>query len=148
MKKGLKILTLILMIIMLCACSSSNKITKDTLESKLSKLDFITRDVTLEIKDSSISKAIVADNNKVQIEFYIFKSKESADNAYNNNKKALEENKDYKVKESKHVKYTKSVQKTKEFYNVVIKTDDMVIYSAVNINYKKDLKSALRKLGY
>ena len=148
MKNILKVIVLIFMVITLSACSSSKEITKETLEERLSSLNFVTRDATKEINDSSISKAIVADNNKIQIEFYIFKSKDSASKAYESNKESFAADKDYKVKESKHRNYTKSVQKTKNFYNVVIKSDDMVIYSSVNINYKKDVKKALRKMGY
>ncbi len=148
MKKLIKILMVVIMMITLTACSQKKNISAEDLEKKLSNMDFVTKDVTSEMEDSNIKKVILANNNKIQIEYYVFKSEDSAKTAYSTNLKSLKENKDFKVKEKNNNNYNKSTQATKNLYNVIIRNGDTMIYSSVNVNYKSDVNKVIKKLGY
>ena len=148
MKKIGKILLVIIVLIMLSACSKGSKISEKTLEDKLYKMNFTTKDVTSEMEDSSIKKVILATNNKIQIEYYVFKSEDSAKNAYNTNIKNLKLNKDAKIKEKNNKNYSKCSQTSKNMYTVIVRTKNTMIYSSSNVNYKSSINKAMKKLGY
>lgn len=148
MKKFIKILIVVIMMITLTACSQGKKLSAEDIEKKLSDMDFVTNDVSSEMEDSSIKKVIVASNNRVALEYYVFKSEDSAKKAYGTNLESLKENKDFKVKEKNGSNYSKSTQSTKSLYNVIIRAGDTMIYSSVNVNYKSDVNKVIKKLGY
>lgn len=148
MKKLIRILVAIVIMISVTACTQGKKLTEGELESKLIKMDFILSDITNEMEDSSVKKVMVANNNKIQIEYYVFKSEESAKEAYQTNLETLKENKKYKVEEKKNNNYSKSTQTTDNLYNVIVRTGDTMIYSSVNVNYKSDINKVIKKLGY
>ncbi len=148
MKKFVKILIIVIMMITLTACSQGKKISEEDIEKKLSDMDFVTNDVSSEMEDSSIKKVIVANNNRIGLEYYVFKSEDSAKKAYGTNLDSLKENKDFKVKEKNGSNYSKSTQLTESLYNVIIRAEDTMIYSSVNVNYKSDVDKVIKELGY
>ncbi len=148
MKRIVKILIIVVMMITLTACTQGKKISTEDIVKKLSDMNFVTNDVSSEMEDSSIKKVIVANNNKISLEYYVFESEDSAKKAYGTNLESLKGNKDFKVKEKNGSNYSKSTQSTKSLYNVIIRAEDTLIYSSVNVNYKSDVDKVIKKLGY
>ena len=77
MKRIVKILIIVVMMITLTACTQGKKISTEDIVKKLSDMNFVTNDVSSEMEDSSIKKVIVANNNKISLEYYVFESEDS-----------------------------------------------------------------------
>lgn len=148
MKRIFKIFIMITMLLTLSACSEKNKLTKDFTLEKLSSNGFLITDVTNQIEDENISYIASANNNKFQIEYYIFVDEKTALKAYKNNKDSFENTSKTKGKEKKSDNYQKYTQKLSDTYNLLLKVDNMLIYSSVNIEYKSDLNKIISDLGY
>lgn len=148
MKKIGKILLVIIILLSFSACGKTTKISEKELEKKLFKMNFTTKDVTSEMEDSSIKKVILATNNKLQVEYYVFKNEDNAKTAYNTNVKNLKLDKDAKLKENNKNNYSKCRQTSKNMYIVIVRTGNTMIYSSSNVNYKSDVNKTMRKLGY
>ena len=146
--KKIKYLSLILVLILLCACGKKVALNEKSLDSKLTDLGFSIVDVTKQLEDESIKTVKTANNSKYQIEYYIFKDEKSSKNAYKNNIKSLKANKKYKGKETNKDNYNKYVQETKDFYNSVTRIDDTILYVSVGKANKSDVKKVIGKLGY
>lgn len=145
--KRIKVISLILVVILLSACSKV-ALTEKELDSKLAELNYSVVDVTNELEDASIKCVKTANNGKYQIEYYIFKDKKLSKNAYKNDIKPLKENKKYKGKEKNKDNYDMYEQQTDDLYNKVVRIDNTIIYVSVGKLYKKDVKKTLSKLGY
>lgn len=148
MKKYIKVLSILLMLIILTACSSEKvSLNKKQFSEKISNLGFIVSDNTSFMEDDTIRTSISAHNGKYQIEYYIFKDKKRAEEAYESNKKYFEGNKK-KGKEEKAETYTKYVQELSDTYNTLERVDNTLFYASINVEYKKDLKKVLKELNY
>ena len=148
MKKIIKFLVVIAILVTLCGCGKKEALTDNELKDKLSKMGFNLNNITDSMEDSNISVVRTANNRKYQIEYYVFKSSDTAKTAYENNMKMFEENKKYKGKKKNGDNYNKYIQKTDDYYNVVTRIDNTLIYASVNIDYKGDVNKVLNKLGY
>ncbi len=148
MKKILKFLVVIAILVTLCGCGKKEALTDKELKDKLSNMGFNLHDITDSMEDSNISVVRTANNRKYQIEYYVFKSADTAKTAYENNMKMFEENKKYKGKKKSNDNYNKYIQKTDDYYNVITRIDNTLIYVSVNIDYKNDVNKVLNKLGY
>lgn len=148
MKKILIIFMLVLSLFILSACGKKEALTDKELTSKLTELGFDVNDITDSMEDSNISTVKTANNGVYQIEYYIFKSEDTAKTAYKNNVKLFSSNEKYEGKEENKDNYEKYTQETDLSYNSVVRIDNTLIYVSVNINHKKDVKKVLSKLGY
>lgn len=148
MKRILKVLLVILALFTLSACGGKAILTDNGLNNKLIEMGFDTNDITDSIEDSNISVVRTANNRTYQIEYYVFKNDESAKLAFENNMKMFKANKKYKGKLKSAENYDKYIQETNDYYNVVSRNKNILIYVSVNIDNKKDVKKVLNKLGY
>lgn len=148
MKKIVIVFMLIISLFTLSACGKKQALSDSELSSKLTELGFDVNDITDSMEDSNISVVRTANNRKYQIEYYVFKSDDTAKNAYKNNVKLFSSNKKYEGKEEEKDNYEKYVQETDLYYNSVVRIDNTIIYVSVNIDHKKDVKKVLNKLGY
>ena len=148
MKKYIKILSIILIVIVATACGKvKEKLNDKQFTEKISNLAFVVTDNTSMIEDETIKSSYSAHNGKYQIEFYIFKDKKRAEEAYQSNKKYFENN-GKKGKEKRKDTYSKYMQELSDTYNVLIRVDDTLLYSSINIDYKKELNKVLKELNY
>ena len=111
-------------------------------------MGFDVNEITDSIEDSNISVVRTANNRMYQIEYYVFKNEESAKLAFENNMKMFKANKKYKGKLKSAENYDKYIQETNDYYNVVSRNKNILIYVSVNIDNKKDIKKVLDELGY
>lgn len=147
MKRFLSIFIMMLIVFILSACGNKKALSKSEISNKLSHNGFIITDVTNQIEDSNISYVSSANNNKFQLEYYVFVDENMAKKAYESNKESFEENKT-KGKEKNNGTYQKYTQQLSDTYNLISRVDNTLIYSSVNIEYKKDLNKIIKELGY
>lgn len=148
MKKFLKIIIILLFICFSVGCSENKKaLTKKQITNKLSSMEFYVDDNTKLMEDSTIKTALSAYNGKYQIEYYIFKDKNRAEEAYSSNKKYFENNKK-NGKEKKKDNYTKYTQELTDTYNVLTRVDNTLLYMSTNIEYKREVKNILKEINY
>ncbi len=148
MKKVFKLLVVLMVFLTLTACGNKKALTDEEMESKLKNLGFNVNDITDSMEDSSISVVRTANNRKYQIEYYVFKSEDTAKDAYENNVKMFEANKTAKNNKKSSDNYNKFIQKTDDYYNVITRIENTLVYVSVNIDYKSDVNKVLSKLGY
>lgn len=147
MKRFSKILVFVLITLVLGACGDKKSLKPSEVTKKLSDNGFSVIDVTSQMEDKSISYVSSANNGKFQIEYYVFANEKDAKEAYKNNKESFENNKT-KGKESKGKSYEKYTQQLSDTYNLITRVDNTLLYSSVNIEYKKDLNKVIKDLGY
>lgn len=147
MKKIIKLFTCLLIIVTLSGCGSKKALKSNDIKNKLSNLGFTINDVTSYMEDKNIKNVITANNGKYQIEFYTFDSKGDAKKAYETNVKNFSINK--KNKKEKHEdNYDKFTQELSDTYNMVIRLNNTLLYSSINLEYKRDLNKTIKNLGY
>ncbi len=147
MKKIIKILMFLFIIVALSGCGSKKVLKPSDVQNKLSSLGFSINDITNYMEDKNIKSVITANNGKYQIEFFTFNSKKNAKEAYNTNVKSFLANKNVK-KEKNEDNYDKFTQELSDTYNVVIRLDNTLLYSSINLEYKNDLNKIIKKLNY
>lgn len=147
MKKFCKYLTLILIILTLSACGEKKVLSTSEVLDELYDKGFTVIDVTSQMEDKNITHVSSANNGNYQVEYYVFTSEEKAKKAYESNKEAFENNKT-KGKEKNGKTYQKYTQKLSDTYNILVTTNNILIYSSVNIEYKNDLNRLIKDLGY
>ena len=147
MKKIIKILMFLFIIVALSGCGSKKVLKPSDVQNKLSSLGFSINDITNYMEDKNIKSVITANNGKYQIEFFTFNSKKNAKEAYNTNEKSFLANKNVK-KEKNEDNYDKFTQELSDTYNVVIRLDNTLLYSSINLEYKNDLNKIIKKLNY
>ncbi len=147
MKTFKKIFILLLAAIILTACSKKEPLKSEEAISILSSNGFIVTDVTNQMEDDRINYVGSANNGKFQIEYYIFSQEADAKKAYESNKESFENNKT-KGKEKKDETYQKYTQELSDTYNVLTRVGNTLLYSSVNIEYKKDLNKVIKAMGY
>ena len=134
-------------IVALSGCGSKKVLKPSDVQNKLSSLGFSINDITNYMEDKNIKSVITANNGKYQIEFFTFNSKKNAKEAYNTNVKSFLANKNVK-KEKNEDNYDKFTQELSDTYNVVIRLDNTLLYSSINLEYKNDLNKIIKKLNY
>lgn len=147
MKKIIKILMFLFIIVALSGCGSKKVLKPSDVQNRLSSLGFSINDITNYMEDKNIKSVITANNGKYQIEFFTFNSKKNAKEAYNTNVKSFLANKNVK-KEKNEDNYDKFTQELSDTYNVVIRLDNTLLYSSINLEYKNDLNKIIKKLNY
>lgn len=147
MKKIIKILMFLFIIVALSGCGSKKVLKPSDVQNKLSSLGFSINDITNYMEDKNIKSVITANNGKYQIEFFTFNSKKNAKEAYNTNVKSFLANTNVK-KEKNEDNYDKFTQELSDTYNVVIRLDNTLLYSSINLEYKNDLNKIIKKLNY
>lgn len=148
MRKTLKIIVAVMVVFILTACGTKKALSDDELKTELTQIGFDVNEITSSIEDSNISVVRTANNGKYQIEYYVFKSEETAKAAYENNVKMFSSNKKYVGKETNDDNYNKYVQETDDYYNVITRVKDTLVYVSVGVDHKRDVKKVLNKLGY
>ncbi len=147
MKRFSLVCILFLISLLLTACGEKKTLTADQVSSKLSSNGFTVIDVTNQMEDKNISYVVSANNGRFQIEYYVFVSEEEAKKAYESNKIGFESNKN-KGKEKTGETYQKYTRQLSDTYNLLTRVNNTLLYSSVNIEYKKDLNKVIKDLGY
>ena len=142
-----KILIMILALFTLCACGVEKVKNEKDINNRLADEGFVVTDVTVQMNDKRISYVAAANNNKYQVEYYVFREATDAKEAYKGNVDSFNAS-GKKGKEKTKNGYTIYTQKLSDKYSIVIRDNKILIYSSVNIEYKRDLNKVLNKLGY
>lgn len=152
--KNFKVLLLLVLVVLLSACSSNKEAIDDekfknimekdgfsitSAKDQFSEYDYI-EDVYLAIDK----------NSTYQIEFYELEDDEYAISFYNVNKEIFQASETDKsvytnVDLTESNKYTLT---TEDDYKVLSRIEDTVIYVDVDKEYKEEVQSVLKKLGY
>lgn len=149
MKKFVKIFICFMLVITLCGCGSKKALSKDKMNSKLYSLGFDVYDVSDKIEDKSVKTLLSANyRGNFQIEYYEFKNKDDAKKVFDADKKELIKSNGDKGKTKEGSNYDRFVQQISDKYAVVTRIDNTLIYVFANVDYKKDIKSNLKKIGY
>lgn len=148
MKKVFTLLMIAICLVTLCGCGRKEALKESDISAKLTEMGFNVTDLTDSMEDSNVSAVKTANNGKYQIEYYVFKSDETAKTAYDNNSALFKENKKFKGTEKKEDNYNRYEQKTDDYYNVVSRVGNKLIYVSINSDYKNDVKKVLNKLGF
>lgn len=89
------------------------------------------------------------ENDIYQIDFYEFDSIETAMQIYENQKMIIEGSSTAKSHSSvEAINYDKYEQTSDINYGVVIRVDNILVYSLVRIDHKKEIKSILEEFNY
>lgn len=148
MKKILKCVVCILIVLCLSACGKKVEMKSNDLANELSNLGFDVTDITSQLEDDNIKKVYAANNKKYQMEIYIFKNENDAKKAYTTNKATFIDI--YKSKYDEDVKdtYEAFYQEADGKYNQLSRVGSTFVYASVNVEYKKDVKKSIKRLGY
>lgn len=152
MKKRLFAVLLLVSAFLLTGCVTKEVISADTFKTTLESHDFIVTDDTESYQmQTSFNKVLIATKNNdiYQIEFYEFADEDTAIQIYENQKMIIEES----STASSHamveaINYDKYEQTSDISYGVVIRVENTLIYSSVNIEHKEEIKSILEELNY
>lgn len=148
MKNLSKILLVLVALFTLTACGAKEEVSVNDFKSIMREEGFYVTDITDDMEDSNINQVLTANNREFQMEFYVFKSEDTAKEAFSSNKEMFNQDKDYEGKEKNEDTYDEYIQETSDYYNVLKRVGKTLLYASVNVDYKGDVKSAINKLGY
>lgn len=152
--KKIKIALLVLGVLLLTACGSKKAITGQEFINTMLDQNFKVLDVKEdqfsdyeEIKEAYVA---LSENEEYQIEFYVLDNNDSAVRLYNHNKEIFEDSKsgmstDSYVNLKNLNKYTLS---TDGRFKVLSRIDNTMAYLNVESEYKDEVTTILKKLGY
>lgn len=129
---------------------SKEAITSEKFISIMEDNDFDVVEVTKQFSGSDVyvKEGYVAKKDGYQIEFYTFKNKDDADTFYRINKEKFDtDTAKTKVQFSGKNYATFNVEANGK-YKFLERIDKTVIYVNVDDDYKSDIKSTVKKLGY
>ena len=155
MKRVLRVMLLIITIMIVSGCSLFKKaLTASEFKNKIKHKNFVIADVSSQFPSkNNITRAYVTTDPdfKYQIEYYEFKTEDSAKKMFNNNvidikskinKNDTKKSKDY-INEQNEYKI-----KSKGRYYVVIRRKNTMIYVDEDATYKKDIDKIIDFLKY
>lgn len=151
--KSLLFSLLLVSVLLVTGCGNKTAITSEDFKQKMEEKQYSVDDLTAMFDDSfNMNKVYVATNSDTtyQISFYELKDSDTAANFYEENKKDLEDNKgtgyvDSSVNLNNYSKYT---LETNDEYKLLSKIDNTVIILNVKKNYKDEVNSIIKELGY
>lgn len=148
-----KIIGLLVLVLGLCACSKREAIDEDEFQKIMAEENFTVVNVEEQFEEFGyFEEAYVAleKDGNYQLEFYELENEDYTISFYNHNKELFEESKSGTVSETyinlaNYNKYTLTVG---DYYKVISRIDDTVIYLNVDKQYKDEVNNILEKLGY
>ena len=152
MKKIIYVVLLALLTCLLTGCMKKDIITSEVFNKVLEKNNFIVTDDTESYEmQTSFKKVLNAtkENDIYQVDFYEFDTIETAMQIYENQKMTIEGSstaKSHTMVEG--INYDKYEQTSDINYGVVIRVDNILIYSLVRIEHKEEIKTILKEFNY
>ena len=150
--KKLGFVFLLLSSLLLTGCATKEVITADMFKTTLEKYEFVVEDATESYQmQTTFNKVLVATKNTdiYQVEFYEFENEETAIQIFENQKMIIEEAATAKSHSSvEAVNYDKYEQTSDINYGVVVRVENTLIYSLVNLEHKEEIKEILKELNY
>lgn len=151
-KKIIYVVLIALSTCLLTGCMKKEMITSNEFKKVLEKNNFIVTDDTESYKMQTTFKKVLnatKENDIYQIDFYEFDSIETAMQIYENQKMIIEGSSTAKSHSSvEAINYDKYEQTSDINYGVVIRVDNILVYSLVRIDHKKEIKSILEEFNY
>lgn len=156
MKKIKNIISLIICfiaVLTVTGCKDKKSITADEFKNTMESNDYTVQEATDQFSEydyvEKVYIALISDSS-YQIEFYQLSDDDYATSFYNNNKSIFEESKSSKNSETSvsMANYSKYTLETNGKYKVISRINNTAIYLNVDAEYKEDVKSILKKLGY
>lgn len=156
MKKIKNIISLIICfiaVLTVTGCKDKKSITADEFKNTMESNDYTVQEATDQFSEYDyVEKVYIAlsSDSSYQIEFYQLSDDDYATSFYNNNKSIFEESKSSKNSETSvsMANYSKYTLETNGKYKVISRINNTAIYLNVDAEYKEDVKSILKKLGY
>lgn len=151
MKKKVFLPLLALLAVLCTACSPKTALTADEFMEQMTAKGFETYDVTEQSSlDTVQSVSLAVKDNTYQIEFYVLDGEDMAAGLFAGNQERFESeagnvSSHSSVSASNYARYT---QTTGENYYVVSRIDNTVLYCVVAKDYKDEVESAVKELGY
>ena len=151
-KKGLLLGTLLIMVVLLTACSFTKKaITTEEFTKKAGEHQLIVVDAKEQFKDYEPMKegTIAVSTESWQVEFYVLKDAESATTMYNKNKDDFDKISIRKNSLEENMQnYNKISLDSVDYYMVITRVDNTFLYAKVPIDHKEEAKEFIQELGY
>ena len=152
--KKTKILVLLILVVLLSACSSTKKqLSVDEFKKIMRDNDYYVVNSKEQFSEYDYieDSYIAIDSNRVfQIEFYKLSGIDNSIAFYDYNKDIFDA---YKTSDDEYTDIDKDnnskyILTTENSYKVLSRIDETVIYINVDVKYKDDIQSILKKLGY
>ena len=149
--KKLKILSLLLITLLLTACGNKKAIDSDKFKSIMRDNNYYVINSKEQFSEYDyIVESYIAESDNYQIEFYIMQDDMNAKAFYDYNKEIFDAERTSismytSVDFTNTNKYTLTLE---DSYKVLSRINNTVIYVDVEKEYKNDINSILKKLGY
>ncbi len=149
--KKLKILSLLLITLLLTACGNKKAIDSDKFKSIMRDNNYYVVNSKEQFSEYDyIVESYIAESDNYQIEFYILQDDMNAKAFYDYNKEIFDAERTSismytSVDFTNTNKYTLTLE---DSYKVLSRINNTVIYVDVEKEYKNDINSILKKLGY
>ena len=156
MKKFKNVISLIvcfIAVLTVTGCKDKKSITADEFKNTMESNDYIVQEATDQFSEYDYVKKVyiaLSSDSSYQIEFYQLSDEDYATSFYNNNKSIFEKSKSSKNSETSvsMANYSKYTLQTNGKYKVISRIGNTAIYLNVDTEYKADVKSILKELGY
>lgn len=156
MKKFKNVISLIvcfIAVLTVTGCKDKKSITADEFKNTMESNDYIVQEATDQFSEYDYVKKVyiaLSSDSSYQIEFYQLSDEDYATSFYNNNKSIFEKSKSSKNSETSvsMSNYSKYTLQTNGKYKVISRIGNTAIYLNVDTEYKADVKSILKELGY
>ncbi len=140
---------LVLIVFGIFLLSGCTKINESKFESVLKEKGYEVTDVTGDYNFKKVLRAEKEDD--VYIDFYVMDDEDSARDAFDSTRNAIESERKGKLSgyvslSFKH--YQRYSLRTKEKFTYMCRIDDTVVYTQVKPEYRKEVKSIIKDLGY
>ena len=150
MMKLLKSSLLILFLLSITGCGMKKVMYEKEFKEFFKDTDYVVMDVDDKVDSSDVLNAIVAikSDDSYKIEYYLFKDSSSSRTTYYNNRDYIKENVDGIRKEISGKNYQAFYFTNNEFYKVVERVDNSLIFINADRNYKREIDKLLESMGY
>ena len=162
MKKGIKVLFIIILVLVILAVVlvnllkslmiERNPLSLKQFEEMMKSKNYMVVDVTNQFSGAEgyLDGVYLANNSKFQIEFFDLSNEENAIGTFNTNKNNFEASKEnsstsYSVNLKDYSVYS---VKTGGKFKYVSRVKDTVIYLNIDAEYQEEVEAVLKELGY
>lgn len=147
--KKILILFLILIVLLSGCKSSKTPISAQDFKTTMEEHQFVTGDATQQY-NGQVEEVIIANNGHYQLEFFVMPSEDSARISFNTNKSNFETKKvgQSSQKSASLGNYDYYYMSSNDIYYIVSRIDNTFLYGTVSKEYKGEVQSLLKELGY
>jgi hypothetical protein len=154
LRRILKVSVILLTCLLIIGCSNKKELTDHEFREKAENLNFEVTNISNHTDKTTTKKAFLASSTNFSVEYYIAKDEKSSDIIFDlkKNEFAKYENKVYEsgfeVTKDAGNDYYKYTLKTDEFYSIISKIKNSVMYGYTKPDNKKEMDMFFKEMGY